>query len=108
MMKYGIDEIKMEVTFPPNYPFSPPFVRVISPRFEYQTGHVTSAGALCMQILTEKHWDPACSMDSLIVSIKSEILQGGGRLDVANCKLPYSEKEAKESFIRVARGHGWI
>jgi len=47
-------------------------------------------------------------MESLIVSIKSEILQGGGRLDVANCKLPYSEKEAKESFIRVARGHGWI
>ena len=108
MTRYGIDEIKLEVNFPSNYPFSPPFIRVIFPRFEYQTGHVTSAGALCMQILTEKHWDPACSMESLIVSIKSEILQGGGRLDTANWKIPYSEKEAKESFIRVARGHRWI
>jgi ubiquitin-protein ligase len=107
MVKYNIEHIEIEVTFPQNYPFSPPFLRVISPRFKCLTGHVTSAGALCMQILTEKHWDPACSMESLIITIKSEILEGGGRLDPHNYNLPYTQNEAIESFNRVSRGHGW-
>jgi len=108
MKKYGINEIQLEVKFPTNYPFSPPFIRIISPRFKSQTGHVTQAGALCMEILTEKNWSAACSIESLIITIKSEIIEGDGRLDPVNYNLPYSENEAKESFIRVARGHGWL
>ncbi len=108
MANYGIDEIEMDVQFPSNYPFAPPFVRVISPRFKYLTGHVTQAGAICMQILTDKHWVPACSMESLILTIKSEILEGGGRLDPEKYNIPYSEQEARTSFTRVARGHGWM
>lgn len=108
MAKYGVNEIEIDVKFPENYPFSPPFLRVIRPRFQHLTGHVTSGGALCMQVLTEKYWDPACSMESLIISIKSEILEGGGRLDPNNFHMPYSEKEAVESFQRVSRGHGWL
>lgn len=108
MKEYGISEIEIAVKFPQNYPFAPPFLRVISPRFEKLTGHVTRAGALCMQILTDKFWVPACSIESLIITIKSEILEGGGRLDAERYNQPYSEKEAITSFTNVARGHGWI
>jgi ubiquitin-protein ligase len=107
MKDVGIEEIQLEVTFPQNYPISPPFIRVISPRFKYQTGHVTSAGALCMQILTDKHWSPACSIESLIITIKSEILEGEGQLDKQKYNIPYTHNEAKSSFHRVAKGHGW-
>lgn len=108
MKKYNIDEIRIEVSFPDNYPFSPPFLRVVTPRFVRLTGHVTSAGALCMQLLTEKHWDPACSMESLIITIRSEILEGGGRIDPNMHNIPYPETDARRSFINVSRGHGWI
>lgn len=108
MQKFNIKEIHLEVKFPPNYPFSPPFIRIISPRFKYLTGHVTQAGSLCMEILTDKGWSAACSIESLIVTIKSEIIEGGGRIDPVNHNLQYSEKEARDSFIRVARGHGWL
>jgi ubiquitin-protein ligase len=108
MVKYGIKEIELELKFPQNYPMSPPFVRVIKPRFEVRTGHITTGGSICMQILVEKYWTPACSVEALITSIKSEILKGDGRLDAKNYNIPYSERDAQESFIRVARGHGWL
>jgi len=60
-----------------------------------------------MQVLTDKHWSPAYSLESLFVSIKSEIMEGGGRLDPGKYHIPYGEKEAHESFHRVAKGHGW-
>ena len=104
----GINEIELEIRFKESYPFSPPFVRVVKPRFEQLTGHVTRAGALCMQILTEKHWSPACSIESLIVTIRSEMIEGGGRIDKDNYNRPYSLAEAETSFIQVARGHGWL
>lgn len=108
MVRYGYKHIELEVKFPGSYPFNPPFIRVISPRFKSLTGHVTRAGALCMQILTEPHWVSTCSIESLIITIKSEILGGGGRLDPDRHSEKYSESEAKASFIRVARGHGWL
>ncbi len=108
MKNLGIKEIEMEVRFPDNYPFSPPFIRVVKPRFKYQTGHVTSAGALCMQVLTDKFWSPACSIESLIITIKSEILEGEGRLDYNKYNIPYTLSEAKSSFVRVAMGHQWM
>src|SRR5690606_23057415 len=54
MKKLNIKEIVLDVRFPENYPFAPPFIMVISPRFQHLTGHVTSFGALCMEILTPK------------------------------------------------------
>ena len=97
-----------QVYVPPEYPYAPPFVRVVYPRFQRLTGHVTSFGALCMEILTEKNWVATCSIESLIVIIVSEIVEGGGRLDPVNYRVPYEEKEARESFLRVSSSHGWL
>lgn len=108
MEKFGVPYIEMEITFPDNFPFNPPFVRIISPRFKKLTGHITSFGALCMEVLTSKNWVPSYSLLSLIITIKTEIMQGEGRLDPQMYDIPYNEKEALESFYRVSRSHGWM
>ena len=109
MKKFGINEIEFEIRFPTNYPFSPPFVRIIVPRFMHLTGHIIAgSGAFCNELLTEKGWSPSYSVESIIVSLVSEIIEGNGRLDPKMCHIPYSLEAAKTDFIRVAKSHGWI
>jgi len=103
----GQDFIDLEVTFPNDYPFSPPFIRVVKPRFRFHTGHVTVGGSICMELLTNSGWAPTNNIESVLVQIRSEMLMGGGRLDLSN-PTPYTEYEAKQAFQRVAKDHGWI
>ena len=44
--------IRMEITFPSDYPTRPFFLRCVSPRFCWYTGHVTAGGAICIEALT--------------------------------------------------------
>ncbi|KAI5079423.1 hypothetical protein GOP47_0004902 [Adiantum capillus-veneris] len=107
----GIEEvsIKLECTFPEDYPFSPPFIRVISPKFGFHTGHVTVGGSICMELLTTSGWSPAYTFESIIVQVVNAMVEGGGRLDkrAIASRSEYSELEAREAFNRVARDHGW-
>jgi len=48
--KFGIDFVELEMRFSEHYPFRPPFVRVVRPRFKFHTGHVTIGGSICMEI----------------------------------------------------------
>lgn len=54
MKKRGITSVVLEMRFGKDYPMSPPFVRVIKPRFlgfqQGGGGHVTAGGALCMEV----------------------------------------------------------
>jgi ubiquitin-protein ligase len=52
MKAQGVREIELHVSFPNDYPFAPPFVRVVRPRFERWTGHVTYGGSICTEFLT--------------------------------------------------------
>jgi len=52
MKVLGLENIELEMSFPDQYPFEPPFVRVTRPRFKRQTGFVMN-GALCMELLTK-------------------------------------------------------
>lgn len=36
------------------------------------------------------------------------IIEGDGKLDPQKYHIPYSYKESKESFIRVAKSHNWM
>jgi len=46
-------------------------------------------------------------IDSVLVQIRSEMVAGGARLDLANLRREYTMQEAREAFNRVARQHGW-
>ena len=100
-------KLEYEVIFPENYPHEPFFIRVVSPRFAFRTGHVTIGGSICMQSLTPTGWSSARSLESFFVEIISLINQGDARLDTNNL-FPYSLQEAKDAFNRVARDHGWL
>lgn len=82
MLVLGLDNIELEMSFPEQYPFEPPFVRVVRPRFRRQTGFVMN-GALCMELLTTDGWNPINDIESVIVSIRSLLTTGDGRLEAA-------------------------
>lgn len=98
--------VLFNITFPKNYPFSPPYIRILRPRFQFHTGHVTLGGSVCMEVLTNKGWSPQCSLESIIMSIRAQLIEGGARLDFSN-KHDYTEQEAREAFDRMVQTHGW-
>eukprot|EP01100_Stratorugosa_tubuloviscum_P008034 TRINITY_DN3333_c1_g1_i1.p1 TRINITY_DN3333_c1_g1~~TRINITY_DN3333_c1_g1_i1.p1 ORF type:complete len:325 (-),score=109.17 TRINITY_DN3333_c1_g1_i1:59-1033(-) len=106
MQKMKIKKIKLHAIFPSNYPHYPPFIRVIKPRFTYRTGHVTIGGSICMELLTNTGWSPATSMEAVIMTIRTQLIDGGARLDFHN-KTDYTEHEATDAFNRMVQTHGW-
>jgi len=82
MQLLNVSHIELQMRFPPGYPFDPPFVRVVQPRFADKTGFVIK-GALCMELLTAAGWNPCNDPESVIVSIRAMIAQGNGRLGAA-------------------------
>lgn len=108
MKKFNVKEIELEIRFPDNYPFSPPFVRVVSPRFAHLTGHIIAgSGAFCNELLTEKGWSPSYTVESIVTSLIAEMIEGGARIDSTKYHIPYRYEDAKIDFIRVAKSHGW-
>lgn len=101
-------EVLLELLLPGDYPFSPPFVRVVSPVFAFRTGRVTVGGSLCTELLTPAGWSPAVSMELLLVAVRAQVADGEPRLDKARWRAAYGEAEARDAFARVARQHGWI
>ena len=99
--------IEMEVTFGPDFPSTPPFVRVVAPRFAFHTGHVTVGGSICMELLTTSGWNSEYTVESVLVSVRQAMLDGGGSLHPSKAQVPYHEDEARAAFDRVARQHGW-
>ena len=102
----GRDYVEMAVTFPPTYPNNPPFVRVIQPRFMQQTGRVTAGGSLCTDVLTMDGWSPTYDIESLMINVISEIINGKPRINFSYTQ-PYTLEEAKAAYTRVANDHRW-
>lgn len=46
MNELNIEHILLHLIFPENFPFAPPFMRVVEPRIE--KGFVMEGGAICM------------------------------------------------------------
>ncbi|KAI5067596.1 hypothetical protein GOP47_0018124 [Adiantum capillus-veneris] len=100
--------VKLECLFPDSFPMAPPFIRIVSPRFKFHTGHVTVGGSICMELLTESGWSPAFCFESVLVQIVSALMEGGARVDLGSSNFEYGIHEAQAAFDRVARDHGWI
>src|SRR5690606_31809485 len=107
----NIGFVELEMIFQANYPFSPPFLRVVYPRylrlslnrapwfykklhvahrFQFRTGHVTIGGSICMELLTPSGWRPTNDIESVIIQIRSEMIAGAARIDFRT-DIPYSE-----------------
>lgn len=99
--------ILLRIAFPSTYPAAPPYIRVIRPRFQFRTGHVTIGGSICTEMLTSAGWQPTITIESALLSIRTNMLVGGARLDLSQLS-DYSELEAREAFNRMVREHGWF
>lgn len=99
--------IVLRASFPSNFPEAPPYIRVIRPRFQFRTGHVTIGGSICTEMLTTHKWSPSMTMESALLSIRFNMVQGGARIDLSQRLGDYSEAEAKHAFDRMVREHGW-
>lgn len=122
LQKGGLQSVILEMRFPQDFPMSPPFVRVIRPRFlEFNAGgggHVTMGGALCMELLTGSGWLPTFSIENVLLSIRLALCSVDprpARLAVnRSCYGPpsvqgddYSVQEAVTAYTRACRAHGW-
>lgn len=54
-----LDHVRLTMKFKDDYPFTPPFVRIVYPRFKRQTGYIID-GAFCMELLTNQVCCGAC------------------------------------------------
>lgn len=98
--------IKLYIEFN-NYPFDPPFIHIVYPRFIRGTAHITSDGAICMESLTSSGWSSLVSIENLLIQIKALIIDGKGKIDYTNTSF-YTYNNAKTSFAITAKVHGWI
>eukprot|EP01122_Echinamoeba_exundans_P013274 TRINITY_DN5768_c0_g1_i1.p1 TRINITY_DN5768_c0_g1~~TRINITY_DN5768_c0_g1_i1.p1 ORF type:complete len:190 (-),score=23.41 TRINITY_DN5768_c0_g1_i1:58-627(-) len=103
----GKKEVCLEVTFPSDFPDSPPFIRVIYPRFHQYTGHITIGGSLCVKELTRSGWSRSVDFVSLFIFLRNLLIEGGALVDMTDPNSFYSEQEARDAFKRVAEAHGW-
>lgn len=112
----GQTSVVIEIRFGKDYPHSPPFVRVIKPRFlpfmSGGGGHVTAGGALCMELLTNSGWSAVSSIESVLLQVRLAIMSTDpkpARLENNNKQRQgeYSTHEAMAAFVRACQTHGW-
>jgi len=103
----GRETVLLEVVFPFHYPQSPPFLRVVYPRFHQYTGHITIGGSVCIKDLTTSGWNSKNELFPFFVMMRNLLLEGFALIDMGNLS-DYTEAEAKEAFQRVAQAHGWM
>lgn len=113
MKKKNIKSIVMELRFGKDYPMSPPFVRVIRPRFlgfnQGGGGHVTLGGAMCMQLLTNDGWSAVSTIEAVLLQVRVAITSTDpkpARLDTHG-RQDYGIGEAVEAYMRACAVHGW-
>lgn len=105
MDKMNVETIKMEIRIPANYPFEPPFIRILNPKFAFRTGHITIGGSICMDLLTKQGWVPSMSISKIMVTIVQNMIAGGARLEPGGQKYIYSLQEAQNAFTRMLATH---
>ncbi|XP_017876961.2 transmembrane protein 231 [Ceratina calcarata] len=112
MRELNIPYILLHVVFPENFPFAPPFMRVISPRIE--KGFVMEGGAICMELLTPRGWASAYTIEAVITQFAASIVKGQGRVTrkpKTKKDVPFNRRSAEESFRSLVKTHekyGWV
>eukprot|EP00038_Savillea_parva_P029600 m.72154 g.72154 ORF g.72154 m.72154 type:complete len:324 (+) comp8764_c0_seq2:2031-3002(+) len=104
---HGVGDIWIRMSFPDNFPFAPPFVRVLAPNI--QGGFVLGGGAICMELLTPDGWSSAYTVEAIILQVMSDMVKGDARV-VTRTSKPFNESEARRSYdylVKTHKKHGW-
>lgn len=118
MKKANAKSIVVEIRFGPDFPYSPPYIRVIRPRFLPFTqgggGHIVIGGAMCMELLTNSGWSSVMSMESVLMQVRMAIasepfarLEGKSSSSSLSSRNNYGAAEAAEGYLRACNSHGW-
>uniref|UniRef100_A0A914WXA5 UBC core domain-containing protein n=1 Tax=Plectus sambesii TaxID=2011161 RepID=A0A914WXA5_9BILA len=91
--KENQDHILLNVLFKDNFPFEPPFVRLVAPTVS--NGFVLGGGAICMELLTKQGWSSAYSVESVILQIAATLVKGKARIQF---DVKVSQSRAARSF----------
>jgi ubiquitin-protein ligase len=105
LQKYNINNVEFEILLPERYPFEPPFIRLVSPRFAFLSGHITRGGSICMELLTKQGWTSSISVDKVLLMIKQNMMDGEARIDPKLIGKVYGYQEAVEAYDRMLRNH---
>ncbi|KIW18468.1 hypothetical protein PV08_02756 [Exophiala spinifera] len=115
MQAHSITSIVLEMRFSNQFPFSPPFIRVVKPRFlpfaQGGGGNVTDGGAMCMEVLTNNGWTAAQNIESLLLQVRMSICDEERPARLAPVYKgkhnTYAIGEAIQAYVRACRNHGW-
>ncbi|XP_005177574.1 ubiquitin-conjugating enzyme E2Q-like protein CG4502 [Musca domestica] len=110
MADLNIPFILLHLTFPDNFPFAPPFMRVVEPHIE--KGYVMDGGAICMELLTPRGWASAYTVEAVLMQFAASLVKGQGRITrkPKNTK-EFSRRRAEEAFRSLVKTHekyGWV
>jgi ubiquitin-protein ligase len=119
LLKYNLTGIKLAIYIGfsvDSYPFTPPKVRVISPKFINHTGSVTQGGAICSDLLYTTGWSPANNLISILTSLLTLISndpgqlpgESRGRIDETKLGESYTWDEYNTSYDFISNIHGWV
>jgi ubiquitin-conjugating enzyme E2 Q len=108
--KGGKDHIMLHISYKDNYPFAPPFVRIVYPVLT--GGYVLNGGAICMELLTKQGWSSAYTIEALIMQIAATLVKGKARvnLNIKNVHGLYTYQKAQATFKSLSQIHeknGW-
>ncbi|XP_045470681.1 ubiquitin-conjugating enzyme E2Q-like protein CG4502 [Harmonia axyridis] len=110
MREMNIKYIWLHIMFPDNFPFAPPFMRVMSPRIE--KGFVMEGGAICMELLTPRGWASAYTVEAVIMQFAASVVKGQGRIQKKKKgQKMFNRFAAEESFRSLVKTHekyGWV
>lgn len=78
LAEFNYRHILLHIVFPDNFPFAPPFMRVVEPKIE--KGFVMEGGAICMELLTPRGWASAYTIEAILMQFAASLVKGQGRI----------------------------
>ncbi|XP_052870538.1 ubiquitin-conjugating enzyme E2Q-like protein 1 [Anopheles cruzii] len=110
LVELNIPFILLHLVFPENFPFAPPFMRVVEPRIE--KGFVMEGGAICMELLTPRGWASAYTVEAILMQFAASLVKGQGRVSrKPKSSKDFSRRSAEEAFRSLVKTHekyGWV
>ena len=89
---------RLEIVFPPNYPFKPPKLKFLTRIFH---PNVNRFGNICLDIL-DRQWSPALTISKVLLSISS-LLSEPNADDPLDAEAADLYKNKPDEYIRTAK-----